>query len=617
MLDLLSADGGSLAPGVLVAIREVFRRCDSDGDNGLNAEDLQHFARWCNAAKYDPKGAAPEGNAAAGKKEPPKEEKTDAEGAAGWEFSSQELSEVFDTFETHSDAAGATEKRLTLTGFEDLWHLQCGADPEAAAADLRALGFLVDPEMDYGGSAAGSGGDGHVPLPLVALVCSVSEGATGGDSGAGCWAAGKGGRRSCVIVEEDLHTGLAGASARPTAAPSRATTRGESAGLSVVAVDSPAELFAASGAFAPFPWQRVPILHEATPGAAVADDGADGPPPRWILSYGVMLGVGPGQWRLTCRERHSGSSTESSSSSLSSTETVTVTVTDTQSKIAAWRAAFRALSDAVNRDTAERELPAGDADADAATARLSGLLAEMRRLLAEKNPGITAHDLAASQKLCDRLAQDIPAARERWQPRKKFAFRRSRRGNNGGSGNGGGGGGGGGSSSRPEQPASAPASAPAPAPAPQVDTAAETVRDRSGETLDYISSQDPPRRFVGLRDCVVLAPPVAGSVYVENCAGCRFYLGSQQLRIHDTQDTDFMLFVKSGPIIEGCRAVRFGPYTLRFPDRDQRYTALGFDSADIEGGGSNLCREVNDFKWLKAQHSPNWSPLDSPDIKEL
>jgi tubulin-specific chaperone C len=63
-------------------------------------------------------------------------------------------------------------------------------------------------------------------------------------------------------------------------------------------------------------------------------------------------------------------------------------------------------------------------------------------------------------------------------------------------------------------------------------------------------------RLRNLTDCRVLAAPVRGSVYVENCTGCTVMAAGRQLRVHDTHATDFYVHTLSGPIIEGCTGVR-------------------------------------------------------------
>ncbi|XP_058185135.1 tubulin-folding cofactor C isoform X3 [Rhododendron vialii] len=106
-----------------------------------------------------------------------------------------------------------------------------------------------------------------------------------------------------------------------------------------------------------------------------------------------------------------------------------------------------------------------------------------------------------------------------------------------------------------------------------------------------------------LRDCKVYVGPVFGSVLIEEVEGCVFVLASHQIRIHRARGSDFYLRVRSRPIIEDCSGVRFAPY------------CLGYDGIERDLKESNLDEEtgnwanVDDFRWLKAAQSPNWSIL--------
>jgi hypothetical protein len=67
-----------------------------------------------------------------------------------------------------------------------------------------------------------------------------------------------------------------------------------------------------------------------------------------------------------------------------------------------------------------------------------------------------------------------------------------------------------------------------------------------------------------LRNCQVYAGPVTGAVLVEDVDRSILMLASHQIRIHSTKYTDFYLRVRSRPIVENTRAVRFAPYAFRY-----------------------------------------------------
>jgi len=87
-----------------------------------------------------------------------------------------------------------------------------------------------------------------------------------------------------------------------------------------------------------------------------------------------------------------------------------------------------------------------------------------------------------------------------------------------------------------------------------------------------------------LVDCTVVMPFAVKCVYVKNVSRCRIYVGvcsgatfveraidcqifiqSQQIRIHNSNNTHFYLTAKSNPIIEHCTQMSFGPFTKQKP----------------------------------------------------
>ncbi|XP_042490398.1 tubulin-folding cofactor C [Macadamia integrifolia] len=106
-----------------------------------------------------------------------------------------------------------------------------------------------------------------------------------------------------------------------------------------------------------------------------------------------------------------------------------------------------------------------------------------------------------------------------------------------------------------------------------------------------------------LRSCRVFVGPVLGSILIEEVEDCLFMLASHQIRIHHARNTDFYLRVRSRPIIEDSSSVRFAPYHLSYEglDKDLQDSGLAGDS----GNWGN----VDDFRWLRAVQSPNWSIL--------
>uniref|UniRef100_A0A2P2NI36 Uncharacterized protein MANES_12G134100 n=1 Tax=Rhizophora mucronata TaxID=61149 RepID=A0A2P2NI36_RHIMU len=107
-----------------------------------------------------------------------------------------------------------------------------------------------------------------------------------------------------------------------------------------------------------------------------------------------------------------------------------------------------------------------------------------------------------------------------------------------------------------------------------------------------------------LRCCKVFAGPVIGSILIEDVENCVFMLASHQIRIHYTKGSDFYLRLRSRPIIEDCKGVRFAPYCLQYEGVEEDLREAGLEEE------SGNWAKVDDFKWLRAVQSPNWSVLE-------
>ncbi|KAM7513610.1 hypothetical protein LguiA_003193 [Lonicera macranthoides] len=106
-----------------------------------------------------------------------------------------------------------------------------------------------------------------------------------------------------------------------------------------------------------------------------------------------------------------------------------------------------------------------------------------------------------------------------------------------------------------------------------------------------------------LTNCMVYVGPVLGSILIEEVEGCVFVLASHQIRIHHAKGSDFYLRVRSRPIVEDSSGVRFAPYCLSYDGIEKDLKELNLD---VETGN---WANVDDFRWLRAVQSPNWSIL--------
>ncbi|KAL0547202.1 hypothetical protein IC582_017130 [Cucumis melo] len=121
------------------------------------------------------------------------------------------------------------------------------------------------------------------------------------------------------------------------------------------------------------------------------------------------------------------------------------------------------------------------------------------------------------------------------------------------------------------------------------------IRDKDGEILvkNFKGSDIGEFTISGLSSCEV---KLIGTE-------CTFAMASHQIRIHNAKNSDFYLRVRSRPIIEDSSSVRFAPYRVSYEGIEEDLTdaSLGVETGNWEN--------VDDFLWLRAVPSPNWSIL--------
>ncbi|KAK5615831.1 hypothetical protein CRENBAI_021616 [Crenichthys baileyi] len=110
--------------------------------------------------------------------------------------------------------------------------------------------------------------------------------------------------------------------------------------------------------------------------------------------------------------------------------------------------------------------------------------------------------------------------------------------------------------------------------------------------------------------CEILCGPVATSVFVDHCSNSILAFPCQQMRTHNTTDTQVYLHVTSRAIIEDCLRVSFAPFSWSYSTLDQDFSASGLDR------DRNNWSQVDDFNWLAAgTPSPNWTVIPEEDRK--
>ncbi len=115
--------------------------------------------------------------------------------------------------------------------------------------------------------------------------------------------------------------------------------------------------------------------------------------------------------------------------------------------------------------------------------------------------------------------------------------------------------------------------------------------------------------IINVKDTTIeIKTPVSGPVHVTNCSNSKVMISfCRQLRIHDCHGVDFSIHVASGPIIEGCKEMKF---------YQKDYVSHGRDNHENE---QNLYWDVKDFHWLKnLVKSPNFTVHSEEErVKQL
>ncbi|KAH8693962.1 putative tubulin-specific chaperone c [Talaromyces proteolyticus] len=104
-----------------------------------------------------------------------------------------------------------------------------------------------------------------------------------------------------------------------------------------------------------------------------------------------------------------------------------------------------------------------------------------------------------------------------------------------------------------------------------------------------------------VKESLLISGQVDGPAHITGVEHSVLVVSCRQFRMHNCVDVDVYLSCTSNPIIEDCSRIRF----CRIPKNyalDQNH----HESAD-------KWDQVDDFKWIKHEPSPNWSILDPND----
>ena len=242
-------------------------------------------------------------------------------------------------------------------------------------------------------------------------------------------------------------------------------------------------------------------------------------------------------------------------------------------------------------------------------------LVQLREALAQNSRLLPAYELKRCQQRLDRLSALIESVRETIEPRKKFVFKKSS------------------TKSQPtngDKQRSVESNKKAVAQSindnsrkPTRPSNSMQILNKSDETVDIGVPTGCDLELGHLNDCKVILKgnpdtvrihdcqrceirigPVSRSIFIYECNETRFWLSCQQLRVHQSRDSDFHVVITSGGIIEQCHNLRLHPLDWTYETMKDDYRSSNLRN-DV-----NLWNQIQDFDWLVVDKpSPNWRAI--------
>jgi tubulin-specific chaperone C len=135
-------------------------------------------------------------------------------------------------------------------------------------------------------------------------------------------------------------------------------------------------------------------------------------------------------------------------------------------------------------------------------------------------------------------------------------------------------------------------------------TSSGTLSNLRRCVVDLSSPTTAGHPFAGLTlknisESLIICGQVAGALHITNVKKSVIVVASRQFRMHESRSCDVYLLTTSRPIIEDCSAIHFAPLPEQYVRGQDKST-------------ENQWNQVDDFKWLRSEPSPNWTTLNMP-----
>ncbi|KAM3418017.1 hypothetical protein BST61_g6228 [Cercospora zeina] len=95
---------------------------------------------------------------------------------------------------------------------------------------------------------------------------------------------------------------------------------------------------------------------------------------------------------------------------------------------------------------------------------------------------------------------------------------------------------------------------------------------------------------------LIICGHVSGATMLTKIKDSVILVATRQFRMHDSSNCDVYLLATGRPIIEDCSSIRFAPLPQTY-------------MLEADRAVENKWSDVDDFKWLMADQSPNWSVM--------
>ncbi|KAI4152369.1 MAG: hypothetical protein LQ340_002940 [Diploschistes diacapsis] len=137
-------------------------------------------------------------------------------------------------------------------------------------------------------------------------------------------------------------------------------------------------------------------------------------------------------------------------------------------------------------------------------------------------------------------------------------------------------------------------------------TSSGSLTNLRGCIVDMSMPTATGRPFAGLaiqnvNQSLLVCGNVSGAAHITGVNQSVIVVSARQFRMHECSDCVVYLQNSSKPIIEDCHGIQFAPLPQTFAKETG------------ETAAPNQWDQVEDFNWLRSEHSPNWSILDPKD----